>query len=55
MSRIGLVSPEEISEHKTLLSRTTLISLLGDCGFDKAKISTGSFELGANLYATATK
>lgn len=55
MARVGLVSGEEIIEHKELHSRASITSLLRGAGFGAGSIRSGTFELGANLWARADK
>jgi len=55
MAGLGLVSHAEIDEHKDTYSQAEIKSALGTAGFNSGKISSGSFEVGANLWATATK
>jgi SAM-dependent methyltransferase len=55
MARLSLVSPEEIDEHKSLFSCAELERLLGDGGFRSGLIENGTFEIGMNLWARATK
>jgi len=55
LSKINIVSKEEIDEHKDLFTRNKLKDILIKSGFEDQKIKTGSFELGMNLYAIAKK
>jgi SAM-dependent methyltransferase len=55
MAGIGLVSVEEVSEHKAQYSRREIMSLLLEAGFERSHIRQGAFELGVNLWATAQK
>ncbi|NUM52479.1 MAG: class I SAM-dependent methyltransferase [Candidatus Hydrogenedentes bacterium] len=55
MARLGLVSAQEIDEHKALFTRATLGTLLRDAGFDRSRITVGAFELGMNLWALAIR
>jgi SAM-dependent methyltransferase len=49
-----LVSPEEIHEHKDAYDRSTVRRFLEAAGFEPEHLALGSFELGMNLWATAT-
>ncbi len=53
LSRIGLVSKEEIDEHKDLLSIQKVEKLLRESGFEN--VSVGYFELVFNIWAKAQK
>ena len=53
MSRLGLVSHDEIDEHKRQYSRAGIVDVLTSGGFAKDQIEVGSFELGMNLWARA--
>lgn len=55
MARLGLTSGEEIDEHQDLYDRQRIHQHLADAGFPPSAIETGSFELGMNLWATATR
>jgi 2-polyprenyl-3-methyl-5-hydroxy-6-metoxy-1,4-benzoquinol methylase len=55
MARFGLVSREEIEEHKAAYTREELAAILRDAGFKNDSIRLGTFELGMNLWATARK
>jgi SAM-dependent methyltransferase len=55
MSRIGLVSSEEIDEHKQQHSKDQIVQLLGVGGFAPQHVEVGSFELGMNLWARARR
>jgi SAM-dependent methyltransferase len=55
MARLGVVSREEIEEHKTFFSRDKLQSTIAEAGFFKEGITTGSFEFGMNLWFAAQK
>lgn len=55
MARVGLLSAEEITEHKDLRSRREIVGLLVDAGFSPNGIATGLFELGANIWVRAKK
>lgn len=55
LARLGLVSSEEIEEHKSLFTPQSLFGLLVRGGFPPGNIHVGTFELGMNLWAKATK
>jgi SAM-dependent methyltransferase len=55
MSRLELVSDEEVSEHKAQYSHGEVVALLVEAGFDRTGIRHGTFELGANLWAAARR
>ncbi len=55
MARLSLVSPEEIEEHKTLLTPRDVRVLLEEAGFPREAVKVGTFEFGMNIYARATK
>jgi SAM-dependent methyltransferase len=55
MSRVRLVSHEEIGEHKAQYSGDEIVSLLVDTGYERSRIRQGTFELGMNLWAVAQK
>lgn len=53
LSRIGLVSPEEINEHRSLFWRGGIRRLLADAGFREKSIVVGGFQGGLNIWMTA--
>lgn len=55
LSKMRLVSPAEIAEHKHYYTRKELHEVLLNTGFEKGNIQSGVFELGCNLWATARK
>jgi SAM-dependent methyltransferase len=55
MARIGLVSGAEIEEHQRALSRCDLVGSLAAAGFQRARIESGYFEGGLNIWAAASK
>jgi SAM-dependent methyltransferase len=55
MSRVKLVSHEEVDEHKAQYSHLEIIAMLLEAGFDRAHIRHGTFELGMNVWAVAAK
>ena len=55
MAVVGLISSEEIHEHKHNLSKSKIENLLAETGFEKSKIKSGFFELYMNMWFTAKK
>jgi SAM-dependent methyltransferase len=55
VAHVGLASAEEIHEHVCLYRQATLESCLARAGFLPRNIRLGTFELGMNLWATASK
>ena len=55
MSRLQLVSHDEIDEHKRQYSRSGVLELLSRAGFTRDRIEVGTFELGMNLWARALR
>lgn len=55
MARIGLISSEEIHEHKHNHAQKSIEAILCDAGFEKNKIKSGFFEYGLNMWFTAEK
>jgi SAM-dependent methyltransferase len=55
MARSGLVSKEEIDEHVFAYTLPLLGWYFGSAGFEMTKVHFGYFELGLNLWATATR
>ncbi|MDB5050038.1 MAG: type 11 methyltransferase [Fibrobacteres bacterium] len=55
LARLGLVSKEEIDEHKSLFFHRHLRELLGQAGFSPAKTGIRGFLLGLNILAVAEK
>lgn len=55
MVSIGLLSKEEIEDHKAAYRRKDLRKLLLDAGFEERSVGTGHFELYLNNWATADK
>lgn len=53
MSRLRLVSQEEVDEHKQQHTREQIVQLLVRGGFRREQIDVGTFELGVNLWARA--
>lgn len=55
LSRSGLISQEEIHDHKHNMSRENINKILSEVGFDNKKIKKGYFELGFNMWFVAEK
>jgi SAM-dependent methyltransferase len=55
LARLGLVSKEEIDEHKSLFFHRHIRDLLGQAGFSPAKTGVRGFLLGLNILAVAEK
>jgi SAM-dependent methyltransferase len=55
MSRLNLVSEEEIKEHVYVYTLPLIGWYFGKAGFEMDKVHFGYFELMLNLWATATK
>jgi 2-polyprenyl-3-methyl-5-hydroxy-6-metoxy-1,4-benzoquinol methylase len=55
MSKLGLVSPDEINDHKDTYDHNKIVSVLAKAKFKETNITCGYFELFMNLWATATK
>jgi len=55
MSLLGLVSPEEIDEHKDVYDNDKLSALLASAGFAPSKMQSGKFELFMNQWMVAEK
>ncbi len=55
MARSGLVSAEEIEEHVYAYTQALLGWYFGKADFPMAKIRSGYFELGLNMWATADR
>lgn len=53
--RLGIVSKQEIKDHKKYYSKDELISLLVSCGFKQKCIEVKSFSFGMNTFAIAKK
>lgn len=50
MGETGLISSEEIHEHKTHYSMNKIVDILKESGFEKEKIKFGYFELWFNMW-----
>ena len=55
MSKIRLVSPVEIQEHKAVYDHSKIHSLLQEAGFSEERLRFGYFELFMNIWVTAKK
>ncbi|HEX6938040.1 MAG TPA: methyltransferase domain-containing protein [Longimicrobiales bacterium] len=55
LARLGLVSAEEIEEHKDAYTHARIADLLAHAGFDRAAMRFGTFEFGMNLWATVRR
>ena len=55
MSRVKLVSHEEVDEHKAQYSHPEIVAMLLEAGFDRAHIRHGTFEMRMNVWAVAVK
>jgi SAM-dependent methyltransferase len=55
MGRTGLVSLQELNEHKGAYGPLFIRSCMHDAGFAPEQIRTGYFQFGLNVWATATK
>jgi SAM-dependent methyltransferase len=55
LSRVNLVSREEIDEHKIRFRHAQVRSLLRNAGFPKDKIAVRGFQLGMNILMVADK
>jgi len=52
---LGIISKEEISDHKRYYNKKSLLTALLKAGFRKNKIKTRYFQLGLNIFARAIK
>ncbi len=55
LARVGLVSAEEIDEHKYAYTPALLGWYFGRAGFAMDRVRVGTFELGYNLWATVDR
>jgi SAM-dependent methyltransferase len=55
LSRMRLVSGDEVGEHRDQYSRGEILDLLQRGGFERGTVDIGSFELGMNLWARARR
>lgn len=55
MGGIGLISKEEIHEHKSHHKKESIVDILIKSGFEQKKIKSGYFELGFNMWFVVSK
>lgn len=55
LSRMTLVSGDEVGEHRDQYSRVRILELLIQGGFERELIELGSFEMGMNLWSRARR
>lgn len=55
MSKFGLISKDEIHDHKHNHPRAKIENILQDARFEKEKIRSGFFEMGLNMWFKAAK
>ncbi len=55
MAKVGLISSEEIHEHKHNHPKKKIERILEEAGFEKEKIKSGFFELGLNMWFVVKK
>lgn len=55
MAKFGLISSEEIHDHKHHYSKSEIEKIIEQAGFNKKNIKSGYFELGMNMWFTARK
>jgi SAM-dependent methyltransferase len=55
MSKLRLVSPLEIEEHKAAYSHSRIASILLQAGFSRQRLRFGYFEMFMNIWTTAAK
>lgn len=55
MALVGLISSEEIHEHKTHHSKATIEEIIDKSGFKKDNLISGYFEFGFNMWFAANK
>jgi predicted SAM-dependent methyltransferase len=55
LSLVGIVSKEEIEEHKKIYSPEEIRKILMQTGFDQNQIQVGYFEMGMNIWVKAVK
>lgn len=55
LARLGMVSHEELDEHKATYRRPEIESILVKNGFAPGQVRVGFFEAGMNIWATAVK
>jgi len=55
MAVVGLISSEEIHEHKHNHSKSKIEEILSNAGFEKSRLASGYFEFHMNMWFTAKK
>lgn len=55
IARSGLISSEEIHDHKHNHPKSKIVSLIKEAGFKRQNIKSGFFELGFNMWFVARK
>jgi SAM-dependent methyltransferase len=55
MGAVGLVSHEEVDEHRGTYSHSQIVEIAKGAGFDEGLMRYGSFEAGLNLWLTARR
>ncbi len=55
MARTGLISKEEIHDHKHHNSKSKIVKILKNAGFRTKNIKSGYFELGFNMWFVVHK
>lgn len=55
MALFGLISKEEIHEHKHHYNKETIVKMLEDAGFADKNVRSGYFEAGLNMWFNAEK
>jgi SAM-dependent methyltransferase len=55
LARLGMVSHEELDEHKATYTRPEVEAILVKAGFAPGQVRIGYFEAGMNIWATAVK
>ena len=55
MGKVGLISSQEINEHKHNHKRKKIESMIEEAGFDRKKIKSGFFEFYANMWFVVSK
>ena len=55
MAKVGLISSEEIHEHKHNKKKSHITDIIKESGFEEDKIKSGFFELYMNMWFTSIK
>lgn len=55
MAEFGLISSEEIHEHKHNKKKSHIVDIINEAGFEKEKTGSGFFELYMNMWFTSIK